>query len=296
MNLPGAALCRILFLMALAALCLPATVAVAQDEYAEDVPAYNDYVARSFLIEVEPLVEKYTGWECEWPVPFQLVSRAQYVEESLVDLNKELVKLNPGTDPKLFGNRFRPMFEAQAIGLLGRYSTTSRKIFFLPGNLKPMMRSLGLEHRFMRDLIEVIMAHELTHYVQDTKHKIAERIQGAHSKDEATAWLMLIEGHASWVQERVAEELGLDESAQSFARQMMNKHQQISGSGSEGMFEANMRGYIQGKIFVEAVHEKGGIKAVQRLFEQPPRSPRLIDDPDLFLKGQASRSLSANGN
>src|SRR4030095_7853286 len=61
MNFPGAALCRILFLMSFAALCLPPSAGVAQDAYAEDVPAYNDYVARSFLIEVEPLVGKYTG-------------------------------------------------------------------------------------------------------------------------------------------------------------------------------------------------------------------------------------------
>jgi hypothetical protein len=285
MNLARPAL-RPLLLLAFAAPWFAPSVSTAQEAYAEDAPAYNALVARTFLIEVEPLVEKYTGWECEWPVPFQLVNRAQYVDETLVDVNKELAKLSPGTDPKLLGSQFRPLLEAQAIGLLGRYSTTSRKIFFLPGNLKPVMRSLGLEHRFMRDLIEVIMAHELTHCVQDTKIKIADRLKLARSKEEWTAWMMLIEGHATWVQERVAEELGLNESAQSFATQMMNKHQQVSTGRSEGMLEANIRGYIKGKVFVEAVHKKGGLKAVQRLFEKPPTSTRLIEDPDLYLAQQ----------
>jgi hypothetical protein len=286
---PAPSTLRFLLLLAFVTSWFAPSVSTAEEAYAEDPPAYNDLVARTFLIEVEPLVEKYTGWECEWPVPFQLVNRAQYVDETLVDINKELIKLNPGTDPKQLGSRIRPLLEAQAIGLLGRYSPNSRKIFFLPGNLKPVMRSLGLEHRFMRDLIEVIMAHELTHCVQDTKFKLADRMQSMHSKEELTAWMMLIEGHASWVQERVADELGLAESAQSFAAQMMNKHQQVGARGSEGMLEANIRGYIKGKLFVEAVHEKGGIKAVQRLFENPPTSTRLIEDPELYLAQQGKK-------
>ena len=49
-----------------------------------------------------------------------------------------------------------------------------------------------------------------------------------------------------------------------------------------------MRGYIQGKVFVEAVFDKGGIKAVQQLFEAPPKSPRMIEDPDSYL-GQVKK-------
>lgn len=286
MTFPIPAPHRLLVLTALAALLFFPSIGAAQSADGEDVPAYNDFVARSFLIEVEPLVEKFTGWECEWPVAFQLVTRAQYVNESITDLSKELAKQSPGIDPKLIGTQFRPMLEAQAVGLLGRYSVTGRKMYFLPGNLKPTMRSLGLEHRFMRDLVEVIMAHELTHSVQDAKYKISDRIHAMSSKEETTAWIMLVEGHATWVHERVADELGLAESAQRFAEQLMKSTLQLGRNGrasSRDEVEANIRGYIQGKIFVEAVHEKGGIKAVQRLFENPPKSPRILEDPDLYL-------------
>lgn len=277
---------RCLHVSFLAVVGLILSRSVSLGQLAEDVPAYNDYVARTFLIEVEPLVEKHTGWDCEWPVPFRLVTRAQYVEESIADLTKELAKQGPGIDQKIVGAKFRPLFESQAIGLLGRYSMVSRNLLFLPGNLKPMMRSLGLEHRFMRDLIEVIMAHELTHAVQDAKCKVSDRLLSAQSKDESTAWIMLVEGHATWVQERVAEDLGLAESAQRFAEQLMNKHAQFGASQRSSyseMTDANMRGYIRGKLFVEAVYEKGGIKAVQHLFDEPPKSPGLIENPDLYL-------------
>lgn len=271
---------RLLVLAAFGVLAFTSSTAVAQYASGEEAPAYNDYVARSFLIEVEPLVEKYTGWECEWPVPFQLVTRAQYADAIIADLRKDPSKQDLGVSDQ----ELRAFLEAQAAGLLGLYSPTSKKLFFFPGNLKPSMRSLGLEHRFVRDLVEVIMAHELTHSVQDAQIKLSERQRKMFSKEEKDAWIMLVEGHASWVQERVAADLGLEESAQKFAEQLMKKHSRFIGSASESDdMGANMRGYIKGKLFVEAVYDKGGVKAVQRLFDNPPKSPRYIDDPDLYL-------------
>ena len=87
---------------------------------AEEVPAYNDIVARSFLIEVEPLVEKYTGWDCEWPVPFRLVTRAQYTDAMVKELKPRL-PANLQSDPRAEA-LLRSMLGAQSIGLLGRYS------------------------------------------------------------------------------------------------------------------------------------------------------------------------------
>lgn len=272
---------RLLALATFGVVTFASSIAVAQYAGGEEAPAYNDYVARSFLIEVEPLVEKYTGWECEWPVAFQLVTRTQYADAIIADIRKGPSKEDLGVSAE----ELRAFLEAQAAGLLGVYSPISKKLFFLPGNLKPSMRSLGLEHRFMRDLVEVIMAHELTHSVQDAKLKLMERQRRMFSKDEKDAWIMLVEGHASWVQERVAADLGLEESAQRFAEQLMKKHSRFIGAAGESndLGGANMRGYIKGKLFVEAVYDKGGVKAVQRLFDDPPKSPRVIDDPDLYL-------------
>lgn len=267
-----------------------AVPAFALDEvFTEDAPAYNDIVARSFLIEVEPLVEKYTGWECEWPVAFQLVSRVQYINESIKEAAKDLAKTDPTLDLKRIEAELAPMLAAQSIGLLGRYSVVNRKIYFLPGNLPSVMRSLGVERHYTRDLIEVIMAHELTHAVQDSRYNIFDKLMNFKSKDERAAWVMLVEGHATWVQERVAADLGLAESAQRFAAQMLKKHKQVTANHREEIAEDNVRGYLDGKKFVEAVYAKGGIKAVQDLFEKPPTSPGEIEDPEVFFARQARK-------
>jgi len=246
----------------------------------EEAPAYNDIVARSFLIDVEPLIEKHTGWDCEWPVPFRLVTRAQYVDATASEMKKRLAKDYPAM---AVDQMLKPMLESQAVGLLGCYSSASKSLYLLPGNLKPLLRALGVEERHARALIEVILAHELTHAVQDSRHRISERSAKIVDDDENAAWTMLVEGHASWVAERVAEDLQLSEAAQRLAERMVSSNVSPSLRRSSQDESANYRGYTSGKRFVEQVFAKGGIKAVQALFDKPPTSTAMIENPELYF-------------
>jgi hypothetical protein len=248
------------------------------DPLAEEAPAYNDIVARSFLIEVEPLIEKHTGWDCHWPLPFRLLTRAQYVDSLL----KEIKDKHPGA---LHDQRseamLRLMLESQSAGLLGYYSTLTKSLFLLPGNLKPSLRRLHVEERYARGVIELIAAHELTHAVQDAHYHIADYSMRLTNPEEQDAWTMIVEGHASWVADRVAEDLHLEEGAQLLAEKLAAANPPTRRQGEHE--NANMRGYIAGKKFIEQVFAKGGIKAVQALFEHPPQSTTDIENPELFF-------------
>lgn len=249
-----------------------------RDALAEEAPAYNDLVTRSFLIEVEPLIEKHTGWDCPWPLPFRMMTRAQYAESLLKDLKAR--------DPSLFADRraeasLKLMLEAQAAGLLGYYSTTAKSLFLLPGNLKPNLRALHIEQHYARDVIELIAAHELTHAVQDARHHISDYARRLTNPEEQDAWTMIVEGHASWVADRVATDLHLEESAQRLAEKLAAANPPTRQNGEREA--ANLRGYIMGKKFIEQVFAKGGIRAVQSLFTNPPRSTAEIENPELFF-------------
>ena len=95
MNLACATLRHLLLLIALPLLLLTPSSGQAQDADKEDAPAYNDLVARTFLIEVEPLVEKHTGWDCEWPVAFQLVNRTSMSRSRSLTRQRNLQSLAP---------------------------------------------------------------------------------------------------------------------------------------------------------------------------------------------------------
>src|SRR5215213_6165776 len=198
------------------------------------------------------------------------MTRAQYADLAVDSLQPELQKQFGELGARSMGGMVRGLAANQAVGLLGRYVATAQTIVLLPGNLKPILRHLGVEERYTRDLLEIVLAHELTHVVQDARHHIHRRSIPLRG-DEQTAWVMLVEGHATWVQERVAAELGLNEAAQRLADGMTEANAAASWKGASAS-QANTRGYLQGKKFVEAVFKKGGLPAVQRLFEQPPRS------------------------
>ncbi len=266
-------------------LSLFATSAIAQSPNqaptAEDTPAYNEIVARSFLIEVEPLVEKYTGWDCRWPIPFRLVTRAQYAETMTSHLKAHLpaqFQSDRGAEAML-----KEMLHSQSAGLLGCYSEASKSLFFLPGNLRPVLRSLRVEERHSRNLIELILAHELTHAVQDSICQTSEHSIKLASEDEQTVWTMIIEGHASWVADRVADELHTGEAAQRLAEGLAAANVSPTWRNSRAHQDANLRGYIVGKKFIAEVFARGGTKAVQALFDKPPKSPAMIENPALFF-------------
>lgn len=255
---------------------LAACIATAQQPEREDPPAFNSWVARSFLIEVQPLVEKHTGWQLPGFPKFQVVTRAEYCEATIREIEGALQKssglLAEPVPRAALMREVRPHTE----GLLGRYSATTKTIFLLPGNLQPAMRDLNVSARFTRDLVEIVAAHEMTHAFQDEKYPFLEHRRATMDNDAQEAWSMLVEGHAMFVQERVAEDLKVSEAARTMAAQMAAR-EAVSPTATV------MRRYIDGRKFVQAVFEKGGLKMVQRLFEHPPRSPAMIRDPELFF-------------
>ncbi len=260
--------------------------AVAQQPMAEDVPAFNDLFARGILIETAPLVEKHTGWKIPDLPKFRLVTREQYAAVAA----REVVDLIRRRMPQLTeANALAAAEEAaraHAVGLLGRYSFLSRTIFLLPGNLKPMARRMNIEHRFTRDLIEIIVAHEMTHAAQDHAHPYAKIQAGAEDEEAQAAYMMLAEGHAMFIQERVASDLRLDEAAGRLAERMLAE----SGKGQAGWGK-----YLAGKRFVAAAYAKGGLRLVQQIFTKPPRVRSQVLAPETYFLTDGRELLADSG-
>jgi uncharacterized protein (DUF2342 family) len=246
----------------------------------EDAPAFNDWGARTFLIEVEPLVQKHTGWKLPDFPKFKLVTREQYVAATIEEWRRVLP---PGEMPTgAVAKGLEARLRRHAAGLVGAYRPSSKTIFLLPGNLKPIMRDLNVPHYFTRDLVEIVCAHEMTHAFQDAKYPFQERMAKLPDKEAREAYAMLTEGHAMFVQDRVAQDLKVSEAARTMAEELSAR--EAMNIKSSGDSEATVaRRYTAGRRFVEAVFKKGGITAVQRLFDHPPKSPAAVLDPEVFF-------------
>lgn len=235
-------------------------------------PAYNAIVARTFIIEVQPLVERFTGWEIGGMPKFLLATREEYVKAAAPSTAKMIRHRMPGVAEADALSAAQDALRASAPGLLGKYDHLTRTIYLLPGNLKPMLQAMNIHPRHTRDLIEVIIAHEMTHAAQDARHPISDVAEAALDADAFEAYAMMIEGHACHIQEKVAKELNLDESAALLIQQMNAENEKRIGANGRGCWDR----YVNGKKFVDAVAAKGGLPEVQKLFLNPPSSRRVI--------------------
>ena len=255
-------------------LVLAVLPAFAQQPNAEEVPAYNDLFARTILIETLPLVEKHTGWKIPDLPKFRLVRRDQYAKVAAQELVGVMRKRQPKLSEADALAAAERALQGQANGLLGRYSFLTRTIYLLPGNLKPMATRMKIEHWFTRDLIEIIIAHEMTHAAQDARFPHVEKLAACADDDARAAYGMLVEGHAMFIQERVAADLKISEAAARLGEQMAAE----TGTGGAGWTK-----YVAGKKFVQAAFDKGGIELVQKLFTKPPRAPLLVLEPENYF-------------
>jgi hypothetical protein len=250
-------------------------------------PAYNAFVARTYLIEVQPLVEKYTGWEIGGFPKFLLATRDEYCKAAAPSLVPSLRARMPELTEAQALSLAQDSLRTTARGLLGRYDYVAKTIYLLPGNLKPVMQAMNIHARHTRDLIEIVIAHEMTHAVQDARHPVSAVIQAELSDDAFEAYAMLLEGHACHIQEQVAKDLKLDESSALMIQRMNAENETRIGRNGRGSWDR----YVTGKKFVDAIFARGGLPEVQKIFLNPPTSREVIVDPTRYQPGQQSALL-----
>ncbi len=120
-----------------------------------------------------------------------------------------------------------------------------------------------------------VLLHELFHGLQDQNFDLYQlRLQSLNQPDRDKALSAIIEGEAMWA---VSELLNYDFLAHARLPQ--------AGEVSEERFEKIFL-YGAGLKFIKAVHRAGGWKAVDGVFQDPPRSTALILAPERYLAGE----------
>ena len=113
--------------------------------------------------------------------------------------------------------------------------------------------------------------------------------------DEEQATMAVIEGHAEHVMDAVGEELlpSLPELRDALDRRRRDKPPAVKLLERLIGLELKMRQYELGRIFCDAVVERGGIETLNRVWSSPEALPTLaeLDDPDAWIERTATLSL-----
>lgn len=172
-------------------------------------------------------------------------------------------------------------------GILGKYILATETVYLCPGAILPAMEHSEMDPERVRDVIKVVLAHELTHVLED-QHTDLER-QLSLLRDEEDLWAAAgaWEGWATLVEERVSEALGLSDIYEGLIS--------LQGWGPDGLEDQSAWRtwaiYGQGRNFIEWHDIAGGVEQVWSALARPPGSTGMLFRPHSYTPDRLDADL-----
>ena len=256
------------------------------ERFRESTPAYTEKQAQAYVKEVLPLVEEVTGRKFKTPPTVKLVRRADLYPV----LRKELTPRIKRIFNTLNDEQVRSCAESTAwvysMCLLGKYGTTTKKLYLLPRNLNPLMNITGANPEYRQQIVKLMISHELAHALQDQEMDIDKVENRAKSVENEIAMSATIEGFGVYVQDAVADKLKIGAAAKEFARLIAIGSIKGMDPADEVLAQQNAGAvadvYLRGGDFIAWQFDKGGIEQVWRVLANPPTSTSMIYHPETY--------------
>jgi hypothetical protein len=178
------------------------------------------------------------------------------------------------------------------MGIFGRYSKIRKTLAVVPENIKFIMNIFGGNETDFEDYVFLVVAHEMIHMLDDQYFNFDQLMGGLDGIEEFNSFVVLLEGHAVYVTDLIADRLNLSEEAKVMQTQSAAGHTDYNARiQSQQMYNI----YVKGAEFVEAVVKERGPSGVDAAFSAPPRSTREILDPNAYLSGSLESSIDCMG-
>ncbi|MGD1995916.1 MAG: hypothetical protein PVH62_03990 [Anaerolineae bacterium] len=249
--------------------------AAALDRTEEEVAALRGLeplspIPRWILTETQlrrRLADDYQGEE------WREASRSLAVTLAALDL------LDPGSD---LSRLWRSIYEEQVVG------------FYLPPDGEIYLVS---NTTVLGALERLVFVHEFAHALQD-QHYGLEGLglqatdQYTHYADRNQAIRALVEGDAALIQERYVERYFSPGDVLAFRQAAARASHVTLDSAPRVVREVLQFPYTYGRDFVAALYERGGWRAVDGAYADPPVSSEQILHPQRYLSGDPPLSVS----
>lgn len=156
------------------------------------------------------------------------------------------------------------------------------------GLYDPTTKALYVRGTAATPYVRQVMAHELTHALQDQWFGLNRLALDSASDESGFAFSGLIEGDARRVEDDYVHSLSAAEQREAAAEE-----EQISGSGVDPSVPQVLVTlaefpYIVGPQFVGALLQAGGQARLDQAFRSPPTTSRQLLNPMVYLAGQGA--------
>ncbi len=200
-----------------------------------------------------------------------------------LDAEVRATRTAQGEDPKQLDYEL----DAAASLALAKYDVANNRILVVPDTIELLAEICDASWVHREDTVRVLLYHEVTHALDHERFPLTAAVREAPNEDRMHALGAVIEGHAQFVAERAAKANDLGpafgklcslQSAQPFAFAREKKAARVDASGRFA--------YERGLSFFRAVHQAGGIAAVDEVLRTPPVCAALVQRPSLWISGR----------
>jgi hypothetical protein len=172
--------------------------------------------------------------------------------------------------------------------IAGFYDPYEKQMVLVEGATPVPVADRMLDFVVQRDLVnDMLLAHELTHALQDQNFALQDKLdQVKNSSDAEIALKSVAEGDATiagfaYVAGRMDNSI-----AETLVSSMKNLPETFAAESKdtpEGLGYPLIFQYSEGVHFVSEAYKRGGWKAVDALYSNPPQSTQQIMDPSLYF-------------
>jgi len=248
---------------------------------------------------LEQKTEALRGLKFKRPVPIQVVDAATLKRV----LEEQIKREYPDSEWPVVEKTLRafslipPKMNLKAVmsGLLeeqvvGLYDPYAKKLYVSSSPMPDaeLLEGLAIEGF---DLTDVYVLHEMVHALTDQSFDMNSLpLDDRENEDRASAARCVVEGDATWIMLRYmydALKVPADQRGQMDDVMFgMSLGKEMLGSSTPAYLQENLlMAYLGGQALVKMAYDRGGMDAVNRLYQNPPRSMEQVLHPEKFFAG-----------
>lgn len=246
---------------------------------------FSDEALAAWTAEIVPAVERAAGRPFLTPPVVKLATPEAFGRMAREEIELITSAVMEDVPPELKEELSEGQDEVP-MGLLGKYGIFTKELYLCRQPIEAAAAGTDVVA-----LAKIILAHELTHALHDQHGDLASLVRRVPDRDALWAAQGTWEGLATWVEERVANELGLQE-AYRFATAL----QGWSPSGLEQRQAYPVWAvYGRGRDAMAWHFEHGGYDEVWAVAAAPPLSSRALFRPAAWAEPRTPPPLDYAG-
>lgn len=164
---------------------------------------------------------------------------------------------------------------------VGKYGFLDKRLYVLQEGIPVALASKGASMDLVDPVIDIVLAHELVHALQDQHTDLGIVVGERQTSDQIIAVNCTVEGHAVWVQEQVGHALGHTEAVDLVA-EILGYTPDAHEIGLRPELFYTSYVYGQGRSFIDHQTQLRGVDGIWTVLQNPPAASAMILAPSTY--------------